>query len=267
MNAVGDCCVDRYVDEAVAFPGGSCANAAVFASRLGADSAYMGVIGSDDAGALIRDALLAESVDLTHVISADEPTSTTDIRVADGDRLFVGHVPARTAIHIDAAARQRLSRSDWIHTGHSSGTESLLPELAALAPIIFDFSHRGLDYADALLPHVSVAAFSREEADDEECAALLHEATARGPRIAVVTRGAGGVVALMNGALHAHPAARVEVVDTTGAGDAFQTALMVGLHSGEDVDDVLRASTSFAAAVCGHRGAFGHETSTRGKAV
>lgn len=261
MAAVGDNCVDRYPEEGLAFPGGSCANAAVFARRLGVLSSYVGILGDDEAGELIHRCLAAEEVDLTRVRRGTEPSSTTDIRIdAEGNRVFTGHVPLSSKIQLTAEDVQYLQGVTWVHTGHSSATEHELPQLSGLAKVSFDFSYRDFTYAQDVLPFVTVAAFSREDFTQEQCEGLLNQAVEGGAETAVVTRGAEGVIALRDGELISFPARPVTAVDTVGAGDAFQTRFVLGLFRGESLSDAMANATSFAATVCTYRGAFGHAT-------
>jgi fructoselysine 6-kinase len=265
VTAVGDNCVDRYVEEGIAFPGGSCANAAVFARRLGMDAAYVGVIGSDESGSLIWRALDEEGVDLSHAIHADEPSSTTDIRVEDGNRVFTHFVPPQTPITLNEATKRYLRGSTWIHTGHSSGTEHLLPMMREAAPIAFDFSYRDLSYASEILPHVDMATFSREALDEDGCVELLYASRAAGVHIALVTRGALGAIVLVGDQTYSSPAESIQVVDTIGAGDAFQIAFFSAVARKMAPEAAMLLATRFAADVCSHRGAFGHQTTMTGK--
>jgi sugar/nucleoside kinase (ribokinase family) len=90
----------------------------------------------------------------------------------------------------------------------------------------------------------------------------------RGPRLAIVTRGADGCVYARRGGAGviqgAVPSPRVEVADTTGAGDAFQAVLVAGLaRDGASLLDgpagrleaLLRVAAAAGARVCERLGA------------
>ena len=57
IAGIGDNVIDRYMNMGVMFPGGNAVNVAAHASRLGAVAAYVGSIGADREGRIIRDAL------------------------------------------------------------------------------------------------------------------------------------------------------------------------------------------------------------------
>lgn len=266
MTSIGDNCVDHYVDEDLAFPGGSCANAAVFASRLGTSAGYIGIVGRDSAGAHLAAALRDEGVDVSQLMWVDEPTSTTTVRLdGHGNRVFTNYQPVRTPLRLDREKLEFAAGSAWIHTGHASATEHLLPALRNIAAVTFDFSHRDLRYATPLLPQVTFATFSRESADDAECRELLARAKAAGPLMVVVTRGPRGALVMNDDVIVDLPAEDFVPVDTIGAGDAFFTSLTVSLMSRLPLIDALATANRFAAAACRQRGAFGHVFSLDGE--
>lgn len=57
LVAVGDNCVDYYVQTRTGYPGGNPVNVAVYFTRLGGRAAYIGAVGTDEGGALICDGL------------------------------------------------------------------------------------------------------------------------------------------------------------------------------------------------------------------
>lgn len=259
MCAVGDNVIDWYPQENIAYPGGSAANSAVFARRLGLESAYVGILGSDAQAPFIAECLERERVDLSHVQWRDEPSSRTDVVIDDeGNRTFKAFIPPQSAIELDAQTRDFLQGAAWIHTGHSSFTESHLEALAAISPVSFDFSRKDPDYAADLLPYVHYAAFSREDDTEQDCLELLEYAASRGAKIALVTRGGKGAIASTPDGIFHQPATPTAVIDTIGAGDAFQTCFISGLVAGHPVQAALQQASHFAATVCSYRGAFGY---------
>ena len=103
------------------------------------------------------------------------------------------------------------------------------------------------------------------EAEPETLAARWLQ---RGAQMVVITRGGGGVLALTDRLRLEAPSARVEIVDTVGAGDTFQAALLAGLaelgfarpRMLETIDEAtlsraLAFATQAAAVTCSRRGA------------
>jgi len=73
---------------------------------------------------------------------------------------------------------------------------------------------------------------------------------AMGPKVAIVTLGERGCVALDGDEVHRVPAFRVPVVDTTGAGDVFHGAFTYGLALGMSLEENLRFASATAALAC-----------------
>jgi len=259
VGTIGDNVVDRYHDTGMMYPGGGAANVAVHARRFGCEAVYLGVIGSDESGELVAGSLAEEGVDLGLVRRPDEPNAVTEVALnATGNRVFTAYTPSRTPIRLEAADRERLAGSNWLYTNYSSGTEELVPAIAEIAPLVFDFSYKDESYASPLLSSVEVAAFSRDTLSDEEAVALIRRVQVNGSSTVVVTRGARGAMVARGDALHIEPADPIVPVDTLGAGDAFLARFVCGLEVGESLADAAHAATSWASSVCLHHGAFGH---------
>ena len=259
MASVGDNVVDLYTGSGMLFPGGGAVNVSVHARRNGWDSAYIGIVGSDESGAFVLSALESEGVDTRGVRCADEPNAITEIAIDDdGNRRFTAWTPVAEPITIDGAAGAVLREASWLYTNYASQTETLLPALAAHAPVVFDFSYKGLDYAEPLLPHIAVAAFSRDGLDDSAVVELIDAVRTVSECSVVVTRGAAGAAIFHAGAIHWQAAVPTAPTDTLGAGDAFLARLVCGIFDGEAVAEAGAGAAAAAAAVCCHAGAFGH---------
>lgn len=71
---LGDNTVDTYVDAGVQYPGGNAVNVAVMTARMGAETGYLGCVGEDEGGALVRSALVAEGWTWRGCVPAPVPT-------------------------------------------------------------------------------------------------------------------------------------------------------------------------------------------------
>lgn len=257
--AVGDNVVDCYPDLGVMFPGGNAVNVAVHASRCGARSAYLGVLGADPAGELVQSSLEREGVDLALSRVVDGPNAHAVVRVVQGNRVFEYGDPGVSKILLRDNDFAAMTQVDLVHTGECSMVEQDLPQIAAAARLLsFDFSERPWSYVQAYAQYADIAIVSAAGAGSP--AELAARIAALGPATVAVTQGAAGATLLVNGrTLHA-PAGSGAVVDTLGAGDAFIARLLVGLARDEEIELVLSAATSYATLTCGSYGAFGYES-------
>ncbi|WP_091227235.1 PfkB family carbohydrate kinase [Microbacterium sp. 3J1] len=272
----GDNVVDRFVDRGVLYPGGNCVNFAVYAAQLGVDSAYVGVLGTDDEARHIRSTLHLLGVDTSHCVVSPGATGWCDVRVVDGDRVFgdwAGGVVLEAPFQPTESDFAYLAGFDLVHVSAYAGLEPHLPALRARTPLIsFDFSdeaeQRDPAYLDAVVPWIDLAIFSVADLDwteAEEFARAVHD---RGADLCLVTRGEEGSALFDGSAFHRVASVRVDPVDTMGAGDAFITAFTVSLleagwtrdgrPDGVATGTALTRAARFAADQCSIEGAFGY---------
>jgi ribokinase len=251
-------------------PGGKGANQAVAAARLAAGSgvgvAFVGRVGDDEHGAMLRASLTAAGVDVTHLRTADRPTGAALILVdPDGDNSIVVSPGANAALHPDDA------RCDLVA---AAGVLVLQREVApevSLAAAEHTGGHVLLNLAPAgPVPPALLARTDVLVVNEHEAAALLgepvgsgpsgpEEAASRlralGPAGVVLTLGGRGAVAVDGTGTARAAAPAVRVVDTTGAGDCFVGALAWRLATGAPLADALAVAVRAGALAVTEAGA------------
>jgi fructoselysine 6-kinase len=258
LVAIGDNVVDRYVDLGQEFPGGNCLNVAVHAARSGTPTAYVGVVGDDERGGRTRAALRAEGVDDSRLHTRPGPTAWAEVRHLGGDRVFGSNDKGVSLFDPTTDDLDFVARFELAHSSYCSGLEGAVPELADRVRLSFDFDERTGDYAEALLPYVTVATFSAARLGRRESGDLLRWAAARGPRLVFATRGAEGAMAYDGVRVWSADPPPVELRDSLGAGDAFIGRALHGLLAGEPTAVLLAAAAAVGTAACATLGAFGH---------
>mgnify|MGYP001163048835 CR=1 FL=1 len=259
LVAAGDNVVDCYPQTDVMFPGGNTVNVAVNAARLGASASYIGVVGTDPAGDLVRSALEAEGVDLSRLRVVDGPNAAATVLVVDGNREFVGGDVGVSRFRLDPRDLEAVASADVVHTGECSMLEDDLVALKGAAQLLsFDFSERDMAYVETYAPLADVAILSRPDIGVQQAIQLAGAVAELGPRTVAVTMGPRGAVVHHDGDAVVGPAGDGPIVDTLGAGDAFIARLLVGLAAGEAVADLVGAATAYATATCATQGAFGY---------
>lgn len=253
----GDNVADRYLHQAMMYPGGNAVNVAVFAARLGARAGYLGVLGNDAAGRQILRALRAEHVDTTLTRVVQAPNATADVELVGNDRVFLRSDRTTALFELEDAHLKAMEEYDIVHSGYAGTLLSRVPEMAERAQVSFDFGSR-FDPRDAepYLPHLHLASFSGGHLREEEAGLLVRRVLDAGAEYALVTRGSeGALLGSADGILH-QEADRVHVRDTLGAGDAFIAGVLVGIGAGRDLRSTLVAASAQAAQVCQVNGAF-----------
>src|SRR5690606_25900817 len=239
--------------------GGMAANAAATIARLGGKVELWSRVGDDEAAAKIRAGLKSFGVDVRSVQSFEEGrTSTSAIIVDDaGERLIVG-----------ARDINMPSGTSWLPLERIRGAAAVLGDVRWLEglrvsfarareegiPTVLDADLGAREALAEVLALTDYAIFSGPALDDfipqVEVGDKLQRVLALGPRHAGVTIGAGGYRwADASGEGH-QPGFTVDVVDTTGAGDAFHGAFTLALVEGQTIDDCARLACAVAAMKC-----------------
>ena len=245
-------------------PGGKGSNQAVAAARAGARVSFISKLGRDLFGEMARRTYREEGIDTTHLLETDSPTGAASIVIdaASGENSIVvvpGACFELTAEEV-ARARELIARSAVFVTqlelalpavefglelAHSLGVTTILNPAPGRALPESIFQH--CDYVTPneteaeILTGVRVAS----RADAERAADALLE---RGARNAAITLGAQGALVKNSTICELVAAFRAgDVVDTTGAGDAFNGGFAVALAEGKGMVEAAR----FGCAVAG----------------
>jgi fructoselysine 6-kinase len=257
VACVGDNVVDVYPSLRLVFPGGNAVNVAVAARRAGAHAGYVGAVGTDKAGSILLGALGAEGVETSHTRVIEGPNAYSTIELVDGDRIFGAADIGVSRFVLDEGDLQYLSGFDIVHTGDNSMCEDQVEQMAAVAPLSYDFGERPQQYWRPLVAFVQVACFSAGTLSPAGAEELARSAAELGPELVVVTEGARGAMVL-DGETVYRAASTVVPVDTLGAGDSLIGRFLAGIVGGEDPRSALTAASEAAASTCLQNGAFGH---------
>jgi ribokinase len=240
--------------------GGKGGNQATAAARLGASVLLLGAVGADSFGAQARSALAAAGVDVSGLTT--NPTEATGIALilvdAAGENVISVASGANLALEPDAIEAE-LARLGSLVGDVVLVSNELVPSTAAAAlrcaraagartiynpaPAVgIDISL--LEFVDLLTPNRGeLAVLSGRTGSDFDAVSAtralpVHEAV-------IVTLGSdGALVVPRDGAPWPVPATVVEVVDTTGAGDAFNGALAAALAEGRSLEEAVRRAVA-----------------------
>jgi ribokinase len=227
-------------------PGGKGANQAVAAARLGAKVALIGATGADTLGRQLRQGLAAEGIDLTHTVQLDGGASgTASITVAGGENQIIV-IPAANARVTPAQVEQAqamVARADAVLVQMEIPLETVAATLRLGqrlgVPVILNpapaqkLPTDWLKLARYVTPNqhelaILLGADPTETDSTEDFRDLMQ----RTPCPVVLTRGAEGAWYREGGNPQHQAGFKVDVIDSTGAGDTFNAALAVFLHEG-----------------------------------
>lgn len=247
-------------------PGGKGSNQAVATARLGADSSLITLLGEDKFAEMAEELFAAEGVRTSYVERTSEAATAVGFIVLNerGENFIIMDYGAANLVNVSAVERAEsaISESDVVmavlevpvaaamramELGHRSGKTTILNPAPA-APIpdeIFPF----VDYLTPNESELRILLGLRPD-DPRPSRELVEMLRKRGARNVVVTLGSRGVLIVTDTVDVEIPAAKVDVVDTTGAGDAFNSGFAVGLAEGMNVLAAARLGVACGALVC-----------------
>ncbi|MGA5464753.1 5-dehydro-2-deoxygluconokinase [Mycobacterium sp. NPDC050041] len=257
------------------FLGGSAANVAVAAARLGNRTALISGAGADPFGRFVRAELERLGVDNRFVSVHDEyPTPVTFCEIFPPDHfpLYFYRKPSAPDLQIRAdeldADAIRAARLYWSTVTGLSEEPSRGAHFAAWAargrspltvldldyrPMFWESPAAATEQVQRALPHVTVAVGNREE-----CEIAVGESNPRkaadalldlGVELAIVKQGPRGVLGKTRHSSVTVPPNDVDVVNGLGAGDAFGGSLIHGLLHGWPLEKTLRYANAAGAIV------------------
>lgn len=239
-------------------PGGTTSNAAVALARLGAETSFTGMIGDDAEGVLLRTALADAGVNLSGLsIRPNEPTDASTIiiggnppdrtiywhkgaHIVKGDRIDIGAVFDHDVVVLDVAdAPLRRFLTDL--PAHTAPRANLLGTLVYLVesgePDELEIALR----CDTITGNERETLLLTGDTNLDDATSTLQAAMiGANLRAVVVSRGGNGCRAFTATEVWDIPAFPVDIVDTTGAGDAFTAGLAYGLALRWPLPDAAR---------------------------
>lgn len=260
--ALGEAVVDLFAPPGVGlsqaddfrlWPGGAPANVAAGVAKLGGRAAFIGVVGEDPFGRRLRDALRGVGVDISGLRSTREARTTLAwVAKPSADvSEFLFYRNADALLTCGPEDLERVRRARVLHVGsvslsaepaRSSTLAAIEASRKAEVIVSFDPNWRPDLWDDvaegtALIRRVAslcdVVKMNEQEAElivsAHEPAEAVRRLLEMGPSLAFVTSGSRGAAFASPNAAGSLPAPSVDVVDTTGSGDAFAAALLVGL--------------------------------------
>jgi len=244
--------------------GGPVGTAMAAAARLGARVAYIGTAGNDVAADIKLRELERYGVDLRWVVRRPAPENQVVLVYVDertGERVFAGlKTLGDSLLRPDELDREAITSAEYLHLDgfHAEAAlqaarwmkeagKKVVLDAAKHAGPVADTMRELLDYVDVLIAGSGFVPALTGKGDIWEAGEAALEL---GPSIVVQTEGADGSYTVTHDDRFHMPAFPVEVVDTTGAGDVFHGAYIVGLLQGWDLRQIAAFSTAVSAIKC-----------------
>lgn len=239
-------------------PGGKGANQAVAVARQGVDVSMVGRVGNDSFGPFLVDNLKKSNIDTSHVLETDSATGTAIIVVDSNGQnsivlspgangkvnlqdvdsapdakilLLQFEIPIETVLH----ATKKYKRSSPVDK--SKSTKVILNPAPAK-----EIPDELLSHVDILIPNESeLSLLSKKEVNDVKSAEVAaRELLKHGIETIIVTLGENGALIVDDKQVTHVNTYKVEVVDTTAAGDAFIGGFASALLKNKSLEEAVR---------------------------
>lgn len=253
--------------EEILSPGGQVASAMVACARLGLSVKYIGTVGDDERGRIQMESLLNSGIDLEHVQVRHGCANQTAYILIDqstGERTVLWQRGECLRLEPEEIAPEMITCARLLHIdGHDTPAVERAARIAREngIPVTVDIDtiYHGFD---RVLPNIDYLVTSSEfplqwthQSDPFKALTMIQQEY--GMRVAAMTLGAHGSLALENGRFTYSPAFVVNCIDTTGAGDVFHGAFCYAVLKGLPMNDTLDLANALAALNCTALGARG----------
>jgi len=245
--------------------GGKTATAMAACARLGLKAGVMSKIGGDLIGDHIVNDFLYNGVDTSRLVRGD-PDSTSIYIIAlsdkkEGLKAFIGRGYGTAVDHIsvDEIDFDYIASAKYLllENGYEASLEAAKFAKSRNIPVIVDADGYS-ESLEMMLPWVDIFIGSELYINDRYGQSSLNESCCdilnRGPETAWFTLGDRGCAGIADGKYHEIPAFKIDVADTTGAGDVFHGAYIVALSEGMSHYECARFSSAVSAIKCTYPG-------------
>jgi sugar/nucleoside kinase (ribokinase family) len=253
--------------------GGGGANAAVTFAGQGLKTAYCGKVGNDYFGNLIIKELKKLKIDASFISRTKEKSTNVSVILSypGGDKTILVYRGAADLFKIKDVPLKKIKNAKWFYLAPFSG------KLAKLTENIIDLANKNKirvamnpGYSQLTLPQrtlerilkkIDVLILNQEEASlltgipyqkEKEIFKKIDKLV---PGICVMTKGREGVVASDGKYLYKAPALKIKLVDTTGAGDSFNSGFLSSFIKAKDISSAIQLGIANAAACLQELGA------------
>ncbi len=252
--AVGFCCADVYEDLGKFYPTGNGIDWGIHLSRMGLPVSAVSVVGNDEYGSRMRDALAGEGIDVSHLRVEGGDTCVMLMGLKNGtDRVHLKEVEGVMANYALTSEEDAFVRShDMLHTDLFGNVLGHLSEWHdAGMKIVMDFSTFSRDpeyHCEEYFPYVDYV-FMSYDGPIEPVREWICHVQSFGPKIVIATRGEDGSIAFDGDRFYECGIVPCEVVNTVGAGDSYIAGFTYGLVQGWDIPRCMRNGAELSSTV------------------
>ena len=252
------------VDGVLFVPGGSAANVASNSAMLGLKSAYIGVLGKDFSASICLEDMKKRGVDLSNVIQTDDDCTAFSVILKTEwgkDRSILAYKGANNLLkpeHVKDEIFKDIKAFAWTSLTTESGCRAIEKALnltlenngKVFAAPSMSIIKNNPKWAKTLISNSDVVSLNKDEAqeftEETDTIPMIHKFLDMGVKLISITDGPNGSIisdgqAIVNSSIYQGP-----VEDTTGAGDAFLTGLLISQLNGFSLEKSSKIATAMS---------------------
>jgi len=252
------------VDGVLFVPGGSAGNIASNCSMLGLSSAYIGILGNDFSATICLDDMKKRGVDLSNVIQTDDDSTAFSVILKTEwgkDRSILAYKGANNLLKpedVKSEIFQGIKAFAWTSLTTESGCKAIEKALTltlenngkVFAAPSMSIIKNNPHWAKILISNSDVVSLNKDEAqeftEETDTVPMIHKFLDMGVKLISITDGPNGSIisdgqTIVNSSIYEGP-----VEDTTGAGDAFLSGLLISQLNGFTLEKSSKMATAMS---------------------
>lgn len=251
------------------FSGGAPSNIAINVNRLGIRSEIVSAVGNDGFGTFLLRRLQQEGMDTKGIQRVDASTSLVVVTKSRTTPVPIFYRDADYQMTFDASLEQKIANSKVVHfscwpisrTPARHTLEKVIEEARSQGlligfdpnyhPMIWQRGEDGAQYVKSIISKVDVIKPSEEDAErlfgKDEPVKQLEKFLELGAKLVIMTLGKDGAIVSNGKETLSFDSLATEVVDTTGAGDAFWSGFYAALIQGHSIREALHLGFAVSA--------------------
>ena len=255
VAAVGFCCADVYQELDKFYPTGNGVDWGIHLARMGVPVSVVSVVGTDDYGEKMKQALSGERIDITHLRTEQGDTCQMMMALKNGvDRVHLEEIEgvmanyALTQEEFDFVAGHDMLHADLF----GKVLDRLAAWKAAGVQVVMDFSVFSEDpeyKCEKLFPYVDYVFLSYDGKKDEHIKEWIKKIHTYGPKLVTATMGELGSICWDGTTLYEYGIVPVQVINTVGAGDSYIAGFTYGILNGWNVPACMENGAKVSGAV------------------
>jgi ribokinase len=244
--------------------GGPVGTAMVASAKLGARVGFIGTAGTDQSADIKLCSMVDSGIDLSRLVRHEGPDDQiiiVHVHTETGERIFsgVGNI-SRLPLRVDDLDREYITSAEYLHLDgfhYDAALQSAKWMKEAGKKVVYDggttngrvgdSTRKLIEYVDVL---ITGAGFAKGLTDIDDIYEAGKAILKMGPSILIETVGDQGSYTVTADECFHTPAFNVGVIDTTGAGDVFHGAYIVGLLHKWNLQQIAQFSSAVSAIKC-----------------